>query len=68
MNLIDPQRRASASRKAGFTALLLGLACFTNLFDAARNHSFTPLRIVFMVVTGVLCLFLAITWWDVRRG
>jgi hypothetical protein len=65
---IDPLRRAGAARRAGFTALLLGVACLTSFLGSAREHAFSIGGIIFMVVTGVLCLFLAITWWDVRRG
>ena len=65
---IDPERRASAARRAGFTSLLLGVACLTALMGSAREHAFSVGGIIFMIVTGILSLFLAITWWDVRRG
>ena len=68
MTDIDPKRRADAARRAGFTALLLGLACVTSLMGSAREHAFSTGGIIFMIVTGVLALFLAFTWWDVRRG
>ncbi len=68
MSEIDPQRRASAARRAGFTSLLLGVACGTSFMGSVREHAFSVGGIIFMVVTGVLSLFLAITWWDVRRG
>ncbi len=68
MSEIDPKRRADAARRAGFTALLLGVACGTALMGSIREHAFSTGGIIFMVVTGFLCLLLTITWWDVRRG
>ncbi len=68
MTDIDPKRRADAARRAGFTALLLGLACFTSFVGMAREHAFSTGGIIFVSITGILALFLAFTWWDVRRG
>ncbi len=60
--------RAGVARRFGFVALLLGIACVTNLMDAAQNSHFTTGRIVFMAVTGFLSLFFAYTWWKLKRG
>ncbi len=60
--------RSGVTRRFGFVALLLGIACITNLMDAVRNSGFSPLRIGFMVVTGFLSLFFAYTWWKLKKG
>lgn len=61
----DPQ---SVARRFGFTGFLLGLAFVTSLVDALQNHSFSTLRIVFLVITGFLSFFFTRTWWKVKRG
>ena len=62
------ENREAVARKFGFTALLLGIACITSLMDALQNHSFSTLRIVFLVVTGFFSFFFTRTWWKVRKG
>jgi hypothetical protein len=58
----------SVARRFGFTGLLLGVACLTSLMDALQHHAFTPLRIVFLAITGFLSFFFTRTWWKVRKG
>jgi len=62
------ENREAVARKVGFVALLLGIACLTSLMDALQSHSFSLLRIVFLVVTGFLSLFFTRTWHNVRKG
>jgi predicted membrane channel-forming protein YqfA (hemolysin III family) len=62
------ENRESVARRFGFTALLLGIACVTSLMDALQNHTFSTLRIVFLVITGFLSFFFTRTWWKVRKG
>ena len=57
-----------AARRFGFTGFLLGLAFVTSLIDATKNHSFSGLRIAFLVVTGFLSFFFIRTWWKVKKG
>jgi len=36
--------------------------------DALQHHAFSPLRIVFLAITGFLSFFFTRTWWKVRKG
>ncbi len=58
----------SVARRFGFTGFLLGLAFAMSLIDALQNHSFSALRILFLLVTGFLSFFFIRTWWKVKHG
>jgi len=62
------ESKESVAIRFGFTGFLFTLAFVTGLADAAQNHRFTPLRIVFLVVVGFLGAFFIYTWWNVKRG